>query len=89
MRNSRITDRHLGRRISRITAFLLPFLMILQVPLSTNAEENMNSETVVSLFPRLKNGWVGDVMPMNDGNKMKLFYLYDTDSYAAALIHPF
>ena len=63
--------------------------MILQVPLSTNAEEKMNSETVVSLFPRLKNGWVGDVMPMNDGNKMKLFYLYDTDNNGAALIHPF
>lgn len=89
MKNCRNTDRHHGRRISRITAFLLPFLMILQVPLSTNAEEKMNSETVVSLFPRLKNGWVGDVMPMNDGNKMKLFYLYDTDNNGAALMHPF
>ena len=49
----------------------------------------MNSETVVSLFPRLKKGWVGDVMPMNDGNKMKLFYLYDTDNNGAALMHPF
>lgn len=49
----------------------------------------MSNDTVVSLFPRLPNAWVGDVMPMNDGDKMRLFYLYDTDNNGSALMHPF
>lgn len=31
------------------------------------------------LYPTSKNAWVGDVMPMADGDVLQLYYLYDTD----------
>lgn len=31
------------------------------------------------LFPTSKDAWVGDVMPMSDGETLQLYYLYDTD----------
>lgn len=32
-----------------------------------------------NLYPTSKDAWVGDVMPMTDGNVLQLYYLYDTD----------
>lgn len=31
------------------------------------------------LYPTSENAWVGDVMPMADGDVLQLYYLYDTD----------
>ena len=39
------------------------------------------------LFPTSHNAWVGDVMPMSDGEELKLYYLYDTDNNGP-LYHP-
>lgn len=39
------------------------------------------------LFPTSHDAWVGDVMPMSDGNELKLYYLYDTD-HNGPLYHP-
>ena len=39
------------------------------------------------LFPTSENAWVGDVMPMGDGDELKLYYLYDTD-HNGPLYHP-
>lgn len=32
-----------------------------------------------NLFVKSGNAWVGDIMPLNDGEKLQLYYLYDTD----------
>lgn len=39
------------------------------------------------LFPTSHDAWVGDVMPMSDGEELKLYYLYDTD-HNGPLYHP-
>lgn len=31
------------------------------------------------LYPTSRDAWVGDVMPMEDGDTLQLYYLYDTD----------
>ena len=40
-----------------------------------------------SLYPVSENSWVGDVMPMADGDKLQLYYLYDTDNNGSGY-HP-
>lgn len=49
----------------------------------TEGEEMKEAEQYVSvpyrLYPTSENAWVGDVMPMSDGEKLQLYYLYDTD----------
>ncbi len=51
-------------------------------------EEEMGSQTENTevyqnvpyrLYPTSENAWVGDVMPMEDGDTLQLYYLYDTD----------
>ncbi len=43
-------------------------------------EEAASYESVpYRLFPTSSNAWVGDVMPMSDGESLQLYYLYDTD----------
>lgn len=32
------------------------------------------------LYPVSENSWVGDVMPMTEGDRLQLYYLYDTDT---------
>lgn len=60
--------------------------------------EQTNSEAVVSMaeayqavpkriFPTSPNAWVGDVIPMTDGDTVRLYYLYDTD-HNGPLYHP-
>lgn len=49
----------------------------------------MENETIISLFPHLPGAWVGDVMPMNNGDDLRLYYLYDKDHNGASQIHPF
>lgn len=39
------------------------------------------------LYPTSKDAWVGDVMPMSDGETLQLYYLYDTDHNGPAY-HP-
>ena len=61
----------------------------------TNSTENLETEAMTQtyeavpnqLFPTSKNAWAGDVMPMSDGNELKLYYLYDTD-HNGPLYHP-
>lgn len=48
---------------------------------SGTGEEDMESYESVPyrLYPTSENAWVGDVMPMSDGDTLQLYYLYDTD----------
>ncbi|RKD33119.1 glycoside hydrolase family protein [Lacrimispora algidixylanolytica] len=39
-----------------------------------------NKEKEYKLFVKSNNAWVGDIMPLNDGEKLQLYYLYDTDN---------
>lgn len=39
------------------------------------------------LYPTSEDAWVGDVMPMTDGDELQLYYLYDTDHNGAGY-HP-
>lgn len=77
-----------GKRIS-MAAFLLCLFLIPAPALITNAEENqMESEKIVSLFPRLPGYWVGDVMPMTDGDQLRLYYLRDDESTNMRFLNP-
>lgn len=53
------------------------------ITLAGKAEDKLQEKEYESvpyrLFPRSKDAWVGDVMPMSDGERMHLYYLYDTD----------
>ena len=79
--------------IEKIAAFLLFLLFVVQVPvIITNAEENEMEEAesakIVSLFPRLSDYWVGDVMPMTDGDQLRLYYLRDDESMNRRFMNP-
>lgn len=45
----------------------------------TNLAESYES-VPYRLYPVSENAWVGDVMPMTEGDRLHLYYLYDTDS---------
>ncbi len=49
----------------------------------------MENNKIVTLFPHLPGAWVGDVMPMNNGSDLRLYYLYDKDNNGPTEIHPF
>lgn len=57
----------------------------------TNEGEAGDMENYTSvpyhLYPVSEGAWVGDVMPMTDGDKLHLYYLYDTDHNGAGY-HP-
>lgn len=50
---------------------------------SGETQQTMNQEIYEKvpyrLYPTSENAWVGDVMPMAEGDTLHLFYLYDTD----------
>lgn len=54
---------------------------------ATNAQQSAAAEEDVEmyesvpyrLYPTSENAWVGDVMPMAEGDTLHLYYLYDTD----------
>lgn len=49
----------------------------------------MENNKIITLFPHLPGAWVGDVMPMNNGSDLRLYYLYDKDNNGPTEIHPF
>ncbi|MDE7131821.1 MAG: DUF4975 domain-containing protein [Lachnospiraceae bacterium] len=60
-----------------------------QMPEQQAQAENENAYQSVPyrLYPVSENAWVGDVMPMVDGDRLQLYYLYDTDQNGAGY-HP-
>ena len=90
MKYKHLTNRRLLCRVKKMTALFLLLLFGVQAPvISTNAEENeMEPEKIVSLFPRLPGYWVGDVMPMTDGDQLRLYYLRDDESTNRRFINP-
>lgn len=74
----------------RSNAALVPMSADVQEETAAEASEIMENsyQTVPNrLFPTSPNAWVADVMPMSDGNELKLYYLYDTD-HNGPLYHP-
>ncbi len=76
-------------RAVRLTGTVLLLAVLVGVlSLGATAETFQNMEKVTSIFPRLPEAWVGDVMPMTDGNGLRLYYLYDTNNNTWPM-HPF
>lgn len=58
-----------------------------QIETIEKSEEEHSEDVIVEeykavpykLFPTSQGAWVGDVMPMSDGDSLQLYYLYDTD----------
>lgn len=52
-----------------------------EISKTESGEEDMEPYESVPyrLYPTSENAWVGDVMPMTDGDVLQLYYLYDTD----------
>jgi len=76
------------RRNFSVIKFLLSLCFIAVLAQSLLAEASAMTDTVKSVFPRVPGYWVGDVMPATEGDKLKLYYLFDTDNNGPKLIHP-
>lgn len=74
---------------SRNNQALVPMAAPVQEETTQEAEamEEIYQAVPGRLFPISANAWVGDVMPMGDGDELKLYYLYDTD-HNGPLYHP-
>ena len=74
---------------SRNNQALVPMAAPVQEETTQEAEamEEIYQAVPGRLFPTSANAWVGDVMPMGDGDELKLYYLYDTD-HNGPLYHP-
>lgn len=77
-----------SRRAVRLTGMVLLVAMLAGVLCLSASAANTNMEKVTSVFPRLPEAWVGDVMPMPDGNGLRLYYLYDLNNNTWPM-HPF
>lgn len=58
-----------------------------QIPEQQAENEDVYEKVPYRLYPVSENAWVGDVMPMVDGDRLQLYYLYDTDQNGAGY-HP-
>lgn len=76
------------RNTVRAVSLVLILAMLCGGLCSAATTEDTNVKKVTSLFPRLPGAWVGDVMPMTDGDSLRLYYLYDRDNNTWPM-HPF
>ena len=76
------------RAVRVLGAVLLLAILGSTLCVSAVADSKANMKKITSLFPRLPEAWVGDVMPMTDGNSLRLYYLYDRDNNTWPM-HPF
>lgn len=62
-----------------------------RVPLNTEPDLRTYQPVEYRLCPAPEEGWVGDVMPFAEGDRLELYYLYDTDhnGQSAHPIHRF
>lgn len=62
-----------------------------RVPLNTEPDLRTYQPVEYHLCPAPEEGWVGDVMPFAEGDRLELYYLYDTDhnGQSAHPIHRF
>ena len=76
-------------RILKKTILLLHCMLMLAVGFffSTAAALEENNMPY-SLFPKPLTGWVGDVMPMNDGDNVQLYFLQDARDGQPGGFHP-
>ncbi len=86
MKSSSFTKKF-GIKLRILAAVLILTTVGSGLCLSIHAEDT-SMKKVTSLFPRLYGAWVGDVMPMTDGDQLRLYYLYDLDANSWPM-HPF